>query len=649
MRILGLKKKIFLLLFITSLGTSFAQIKLPKLISDNVILQRDAELKLWGWAANNEEVVLNFRGEDYKTTANKDGRWEIKLPAQKAGGPYKMKFTASNSVKVDNVLFGDVYLCSGQSNMELPMGRIADTYSEEIKNANNSEIRQFLVPDEFEFTGEREDFSSGSWKELNEENILDFSGVAYFFAKEIYEKEEVPIGLINSALGGSPVSAWMDKDALKEFPEFYEEHLKWTDQAFIDSVSTTEQQAINNWYAELDEKDPGLAQEWFKPGVDKSSWEQVEIPGYISEEDRKDSAGVAWFSKKVNISKLPDAEKVKLHLGRLIDMDYAYVNGKQVGHTTYQYPPRKYEFNTELLNKGENEIVVRLVNNGGVTGFVEDKPYQLILDKDTLDITGTWRFKQAATMTNTPGQTFIRWKPGGLYNAMIAPLEDFELKGVLWYQGESDTDDPKLYAETFPKMIKSWRENFEDPELSFLFVQLPNFMQETTEPQESSWAEMREVQRNTNLKVPHTGMAVTIDLGEWNDIHPLNKKDVGNRLALEARKLIYDEDIISSGPAPSDWKIQDEAVVINFENLKEGWKFKNGNEPTGFTISEDGETFYKAEVAILDDNTLKIYNNKIKNPGLVRYAWANNPGNANLYNQKDLPAVPFEIELNKEK
>ncbi|WP_339649137.1 sialate O-acetylesterase [uncultured Salegentibacter sp.] len=646
---LDLKKKLFVVLFFVSVGITFAQIKLPKLISDNVVLQRDTELKIWGWAANGEVVTLQFQGENFTSETNESGKWEINLPAQKAGGPYTMTFNASNKVEVKNILFGDVYLCSGQSNMELPMGRLADTYAYEIENANNSKIRQFEVPDKYEFTGKRDDLSRGSWKEANKMNIMEFSGVAYFFAKAIYEKKEVPIGLINSALGGSPVSAWMDKEALKEFPQFYEEHLKWGNQAFLDSVVNAEQKAINNWYSDLNKKDTGLQEKWFKTDVDKTSWKEIEIPGFVSAENRNNSAGVAWFSKTVNISQLPDSDTVKLHLGRLVDMDYAYVNGKQVGHTGYQYPPRKYKFDAKLLKEGENEIVVRLVNNGGPTGFIKDKPYHLILDKDTLDIDGTWKFKQAVTMPNTPGQTFIRWKSGGLFNAMIAPLTNFELKGVLWYQGESDTDDPDLYSETFPKMIKSWRENFEDPELPFLLVQLPNFMEESTEPQESSWAEMREVQRNTNLNVPHTGMAVTIDLGEWNDIHPLNKKDVGNRLALEARKLIYDEDIVSSGPAPSAWEIKNGAVVVNFENLESGWKIKNGDQPTGFTISEDGKIFYKAKAEVIGDNTLKIYSNKIKNPGVIRYAWANNPGNANLYNLEDLPAVPFEIELTKEK
>ncbi|TDN90395.1 sialate O-acetylesterase [Salegentibacter sp. 24] len=648
MKILKLKKKILLVLFLTSVVNTFAQVKLPKLISDNVILQRGTDLKIWGWADENEKVSLIFRGEEFTTTATADGSWELQLPPQKAGGPYKMTFKASNVVEVNNILFGDVYLASGQSNMELPMRRLADTYAEEIRNAGNINIRQFQVPDEYEFSKENEDFSSGTWKEVNRENIFEFSGVAYFFAKELYEEKGIPIGIINSALGGSPVSAWMDADALKKFPVLYKEHLKWADQAFIDSVSTVERQAIDNWYAQLDKKDIGLEEEWFKTQVDKNSWKVIEVPGFISEEDRNDSAGVAWFSKKVNISKLPESEKVKLHLGRLIDMDFAYVNGKQVGHTGYQYPPRKYEFDANVLNKGENEIVVRLVNNGGVTGFVKDKDYQLILDRDTLDLTGSWKFKQAASMPNTPAQTFIRWKPGGLYNAMIAPLKKFEIKGVIWYQGESDADNPKLYAETFPEMIEAWRELLDNPDLPFLIVQLPNFMEETTGVQESNWAEMREVQRKTSLNVPNTGLAVTIDLGEWNDIHPLNKKDVGHRLALQARELIYNDDLVSSGPIPREWRTENEAVIISFDNVPNGWNFKDGEKPTGFTISGDGKTFVEAKAEVVDDNSLKIFNKEIENPKIVRYAWANNPGNANLYNNQNLPAGTFELKLTKE-
>jgi sialate O-acetylesterase len=249
-------------------------------------------------------------------------------------------------------------------------------------------------------------------------------------------------------------------------------------------------------------------------------------------------------------------------------------------------------------------------------------------------------------MPNTPSTTFIRWKAGGLYNAMIAPLIDFKLKGVIWYQGESDTGNPELYSKTFPKLINSWRSHWNQPNLPFLFVQLTNFMEETTGPQDSKWAELREVQRKTNNKISNTGMAVTIDLGEWNDIHPLNKKDVGIRLALEARRVVYNEEINSFGPSPKSTRIVNNSILIKFENINSGWKFVHENYPKGFTISGDGKVFYEAIAEVHDQKTIKVYSKKVSNPKIVRYAWANNPGNANIFNNENLPAVPFEININ---
>lgn len=643
---LNCQRLIFILLLLVWSTSSDAQIQLPKLISDNLVLQRNAELSLKGWSSGNEKVKLYFKEEIFETTANSAGEWEINLPPQKHGGPYSMRFEASNTVEIKNILFGDVYLCSGQSNMELTMGRLADHYPEEMATANNSNIRQFIVPDNFEFENAHDDFESGSWEEVNKKTISNFSGVAYFFAKAIYKEKGIPIGLINSALGGSPVSAWMDSETLKEFPDLYEEHLKWRNQALINFISSSEKKASDEWYTELNKKDKGLEQEWYKNSTDKSSWNTMKIPGFISDEDIKSEAGVVWFSKEFNLEKLPNSKTSKLNLGRLVDADQAYINGVKVGEVTYQYPPRKYEFDSKILRKNKNEIVVRLINNGGESGFVKDKDYDLIVEKDTVDLSGTWKYRSGARMPNTPGTTFIRWKPGGLYNAMIAPLIDFEIKAVLWYQGESDTGNPKQYGKTFPKLINSWRRHWNQPDLPFIFVQLTNFMEETTGPQESQWAELREVQRLVNNEVTNTGMAVTIDIGEWNDIHPLNKKDVGERLALEARRVVYDENLTSFGPSPKTAKALKNSVVIEFENVNSGWKFNNGNSPAGFSVSEDGKVFLDATAEIFDNNSIKVYNQHLKNPKFVRYAWANNPKDANLYNEENLPAVPFEIKIN---
>ncbi len=646
MKILDYKKRILLVLFLTSVGTTFAQIKLPQLISDNAILQRDTELKIWGWADNDEKVTLNFNGEEFTTTANEEGKWEIDFPAQKAGGPYKMTFSASNKVEVNNILFGDVYLGSGQSNMETTMERVSPLYPEVIANSENEEIRQFLVPDEYNFKNPAEDLSGGSWRSANPGNLKEFSAVGYFFATEIYKNQNVPVGFINSAVGGSPINAWLDAESLKNFPKMYKEHQKYQNDSLIKAIEEENSQISTKWNELLSKKDKGLTEDYVNASFD--DWETTQIPGYWKEANILDSAGVVWYKKEITLSEKPEKSTAELNLGVLIDSDKAYVNGTQVGTTGYQYPPRRYKFNSNILKEGKNIITVRLVNNGGTAGFVDDKTYFIEVDSDSIGLKGKWKYKIGATMPNMKPQRSVRFKPGGLHNAMIAPLYNTKIKGVLWYQGESDAGNPEMYSKLLPQLITSWRGLWKKPDLPFLLVQLPNFMEETTGPQESNWAEMREVQRTTGLNIPNTGMAVTIDIGEWNDIHPLNKKDVGKRLALQARELIYGEKLVSSGPAPSNWKIDNGAVMIDFDNLKSGWKFKDGNKPTGFTISEDGKTFYDAKAQVLDDNTLKIYNHEIKNPGVVRYAWANNPGDANLYNKEDLPAGPFELKITKE-
>jgi len=621
------------------------QIKLPRLLSNNAILQRDVDFTLYGWASANEEVQVLFKDKSYHTTANGNGDWEIQLQAEDAGGPYRIDFLGKNTITLENIWFGDVYLCSGQSNMELPMGRLEDAYSEELVSANHPNIRQFIVPDKFDFNTECSDLEGGKWDAVTPETISEFSGVAYFFAKAIQQKPKVPVGIINAAVGGSPLASWLDTESLKDFSELYEEHLKWKNDDLIDSITNSEIKSIQSWYSMLDDKDIGMREHWYMPTNKKDAWNNIALPEEISAEIFKKQAGVVWFSKRVELSELPLERTSRLKLGRLVDVDQTYINGYNVGGTSYQYPPRTYDFQSNILKQGENEIVVRLINNGGQAGFVKDKPYQLILDKDTLQLNGQWKYKQGALLSDTPSQTFIKWKPSGLFNAMIAPLTRFKIKAVLWYQGESDTGNPELYSKTFPKLITSWRDKWRAPNLPFLYVQLSNFMEETTGPQESNWAELREVQRKVNNSLPRTGMVVTIDIGEWNDIHPLNKKTVGDRLALEARRIVYNEELISAGPQPKSAKLEGTKVIIAFEHVANGWKVLHG-KPTGFVVSEDGINFYTAEAEILKNNLLKIHHPDIAQPKVVRYAWANNPKDANLYNMEMLPAVPFQITLN---
>lgn len=624
---------------------SSAQVKLPRLISDGMVLQRDREIKVRGRAAPHEAVKLTFRNNTYNTKADSRGNWSIPLPAQNAGGPYKMIFEASNRIVLNNIVFGDVWVCSGQSNMELTMERVREKYAKIIQQAENPDIRQFLVPDQYDFKEEHRDLDGGQWQSATPENVLGFSAVAYFFARELYEKHKVPIGLINAALGGSPVEAWMSEETLKPFPYAYEELQKFKDDKLIENIAKEDSIRTAQWYGQLNAKDLGLKDQpyWHEKDIRDENWNSMKIPGYWADEPGGNKNGVVWFRKEVNIPASMTGKPASLWLGRIVDQDFAYINGQQVGSTGYQYPPRKYAVAPGILDEGRNVIAVRVINSSGKSGFVTDKPYFLAVQDDTIDLKGLWKYKTGASMPPLKGPTFIRWKPGGLYNKMIAPLLNYTIKGVIWYQGESNTGNPSNYDKTFPAMIHNWRTEWKQGDFPFLYVQLTNFMKETTTPTASNWAELRQKQLNT-LALPNTGMAVTIDLGEWNDIHPLNKADVGKRLALLARKIAYGEkNITASGPLPEKADFRKDDIQITFRNTGKGLTTRNGKAPDYFSISSDGKNFVWAKAEITGKNTIRVWNDSVSSPVVVRYAWADNPVSANLYSKNGLPASPFEL------
>ncbi|MBF4493369.1 sialate O-acetylesterase [Flavobacterium sp. MR2016-29] len=636
-------KKILIFITLIICASSYSQIKLPRLISDGMILQRDIPVKIWGWAGPNEKVEISFNKKKFQTMSSQDGNWTIVLPAQKAGGPYEMILSASNTIALKDILFGDVWLCSGQSNMELPMERVKDKYKDSIAKADNPNIRQFLVPDQYDFAKENVDLSSGEWRSVNPQNILNFSAVAYFFASEIYAKYKIPIGLINSALGGSPAECWISAEAVKKFPEYDAEYQKFKDGKLGTQIEENDRKINTDWYKSVNQQDEGLKNHWSKPDLEDSDWATMNIPGYWADNALGNTNGAVWFRKEVDLSNLK-ATNAKLILGRIVDADSVYVNGNFVGTTSYMYPPRKYAFDPKFLKEGKNEIAIRVINNTGRGGFVADKPYQLIIDNDSIDLKGSWKYKLGTKMLPLPPQTFIRWKPVGLYNSMIAPLKNYGIKGVLWYQGESSTKKPAEYAALMETLINNWRTEWKQGSFPFLFVQLTNFMDPKTEPGESNWAALRQQQKNI-LAVPNTGMAVTIDIGEWNDIHPLNKYDVGKRLALQARKVAYGEkNIVSSGPLFKEMEQKGNQLILSFTDVGSGLIAKNNAFLRGFEIAEKDGKFVWAN-AVIEGNKIKVWSDAVSQPFKVRYAWADNPIEANLFNKEDLPASPFEASL----
>jgi len=628
-----------------SVGVVSAQVRLPRLVSDSMVLQRDSRTRIWGWASPGEKVTVRFNGQAHAAVTGVDGKWMVGLPPMSAGGPYDMEIDASNRILVKGILIGDVWVCSGQSNMELPMERVKERYPDVIAHSANPAIRQFAVGMRYNFNMPQEDVAGGSWRAASPFNVLSFSAVGYFFALALYEQYHVPIGLIRTAVGGSPAEAWLSEGALRQFPDYAAIAEKCKDTAYVEGIRRREDSVSKAWYQSIALRDMGLhgVQPWFDPAYDASGWQETSVPGFWADQGLPPVNGVMWFRKEVEVPERLTGRPVKLMLGRIVDLDSVYVNGVLVGTTGYQYPPRRYEIPSGVLRPGKNIFVVRVINSAGKGGFAVDKPYWFGVGDDRISLEGKWKYRLGATAELLPPTTFFQYKPLGLFNGMIAPLVNYRVKGVIWYQGEANTGKAWEYRHLFSSVIVDWREQFGVPDLPFLFVQLPNFGVAKAQPSESSWAALREAQLQT-LSVPHTGMAVTIDVGEWNDLHPLNKEAVGKRLALAARAVAYGEkDLVASGPVYSSMRQEEGAIRIRFTSVGGGLVAKGDGILKGFTIAGSDKHFVRAD-AVVGGNDVVVRSRQVPHPVAVRYAWADNPEWANLYNREGLPASPFRTD-----
>ncbi|WP_460549741.1 sialate O-acetylesterase [Hymenobacter daeguensis] len=624
-------------------AAAVAQVRLPRLVSDGMVLQRDADVRVWGWARPGEAVAVSFLGNTYPATTGPDGQWAVKLPRLKAGGPFEMSIKASNQLAVKDILVGDVWLCSGQSNMETPMSRLRDKYPDVIAQAANPRIRQYEVPMSYAFTGPKADVLGGQWIAADPQTVLKFSAVAYFFAREINARYQVPVGIIKDAVGGSPAEAWLSADALKQFPKYEQQAAPYRDSAAVAGIRQKEQAAIGSWYRQLHQNDKGEAPgqtPWYAPAYAAAGWKTMPVPGYWADGELGQVNGVVWFRKEVEVPADMTGKPARLELGTLVDADSTYINGRLVGTTGYQYPPRKYDFGPEILKPGRNVITVRLISNGGRGGFTKDKKYELTAGGQALDLRGPWQYQLGTTASPTPGSTTFQYQPGGLFNGMIAPVLPYAIKGVLWYQGESNAGRTADYQALFNGMIADWRQQFRRPELPFIYAQLPNFMAVRKEPSESGWAQVRDIQRR-GLALPYTGMAVLLDVGEWNDIHPLDKQTPGHRLALAAEKVAYGESkLVASGPLYQSMQTAGNKATLSFTSVGSGLVAKGGGPLTGFAIAGPDKKFVWAQAKI-EGNKVVVWSDAVTRPVTVRYAWADNPESANLYNKEGLPASTF--------
>lgn len=613
----------FFLMIFFSHQMAFGKIKLPDLVSDKMVLQRDVELKIWGWADQGENITIRFRNETYNTSPDKTGKWSVQLKPQKAGGPFVMEI---NEITIRDILVGDVWLASGQSNMETPIARLTDRFPE-INVSDFNKIRYFKVPTQNNVESVQENIAAGGkWFTGTASEVMNWTAFAYFYALEAYEHTKIPQGMLVSSLGGSAIQSWISQEHLKDFPN--------------DLIDKQALSALNS--SKLD-KGRNL---WNQKDFDDADWKKAKVPGKWKDNGIQ-AKGTVWFRKNFELPASMDGKFARLYLGVMVDSDSVFVNGKFVGSTSYTYPPRKYDIPGGILKQGKNTIVIQLTSNFGNGEFVADKPYKIVGDGVTVDLTGEWKYNIGRDMSKDEDYKSklknLRNTPSGLYNGMIYPIRDYKVRGAIWYQGESNAGQSENYAGLLKNLIENWREVFQWEQMPFLLVQLPNFMEKTNDPNASSgWAGIREAQFKTSQTVPYTAMSVNYDLGEWNDIHPLNKKDMAKRLFLAARKLIYGEKLVSSGPVFRSMKVENSAIILSFDNIGKGLKSING-ALKHFAIAGSDKKFVWAEAKI-KGNTVLVSSKDIKNPVAVRYAWSNNPEEANLENAEGLLASPFRTD-----
>ena len=511
-------------------------VRLPSVLCDGMVIQRNKPICIWGWADSHESFSLCWQGASHQVAADENGRWEITLPAAEAGGPYTMTV---GDVQINDILVGDVFLCSGQSNMELPVRRVTDMFAEEIASYENPDIRHYAVPQTFDFTAPQEDTPEASWKPCTQENVMNFSALAYFFAKELYKKTGVPVGLVNASWGGTPVEAWMSEEALTPFPKYINEKRIYEDDGYRQRIKQLEGENFYRWNTALDQGDPGLngSVKWYSAQLNDDDWTKVEMFSREWGNDGLNPAGGShWLRKDIDIPSEMAGKEAVIRMGCIVDADSVYVNGHFVGNTTYQYPPRIYRIPAGILKEGSNNITVRVISNGGQPSFVPEKPYRIICGSSEVSLEGTWKYRQGAPMPNAPSMMFFYYKPVCLYNAMIHPLKNLRFCGTLWYQGESNVERRNEYAALLCLMIQNWRETFNDPGLPFYIVELAEFLHESDMQGRMAWDEMRAEQAQAAVLSGNAVLIKNKDLGEWNDIHPLDKKTLGQRIALEVLK-----------------------------------------------------------------------------------------------------------------
>ena len=631
-------------------------IALSPLFTNNMVLQQKQDIAIWGTAEAGGEVNVSLNGQQAKTIVADNGLWNVKLKPIVAGGPYELVISGEDTIKINNVMMGEVWICSGQSNMEMPMlGKWSkvNNYEQEIAGADYPNIRLLMVDKEFANTPQTS-FNSKGWKECSPETIAKFSAVAYFFGRNLHKKLNVPIGLVQTAWGGTIVEAWTSAQSLKKIPEFTET----VNEIESDTISKEEWEAAQagrkkEWPDKIGKiiKENGSWEHGYQNSDNNiADWKTMKLPTRWEDVDAgmEEVDGLVWFSRDVEVPASWKGKELMLSLGKINDYDFTWFNGVKVGRGIDVSDLRYYAIPANLVKPGKNRITVEVLDigaSGGLYGPATEM--KLSNGNDSIILTGNWKYKvepikiDVSKLPEKPDQNSGVNRPTVLYNAMINPLLKYRIRGAIWYQGESNAERAYQYRTLFKTMINDWRTVWKQGDFPFFFVQLANFKAVKEQPAGDSWAELREAQTMA-LDLPNTGMAVTIDIGDAKDIHPGNKQDVGKRLALTALSQVYGNGGRIMGPMYKSMKIEGNKIRLQFDYANEGLKTRNSEKLTGFAVAGKDSVFVWADAEIIGNEVI-VSSTKVDNPVAVRYGWAANPI-CNLYNGNGLPASPFRTD-----
>ena len=634
-------------------GVLQAKVVLPSVFTDNMVLQQKTDITFYGDATKNKQLTVKtgWNGKEYHTEADGQGKWSLKIPTPAAGGPYEITFSDGKKLQLKNVMIGEVWFCSGQSNMEMPVagwGKVMN-YEQEIAEAAYPAIRLFQVKKNTSLAPLKEVESTlGGWQECSSATVPEFSALAYFYARALWKELNVPIGVIDCTWGGTPAEAWMNHETLRQVMGFREEMDKLERLGFDPNrmeQAYSEERA--HWQSLFTEKDKGMENGklcWTAPSLSEEDWQTISLPGYWEGKGLKDFDGIIWFRRSLEIPAEWAGKPLTLRLGMIDDEDITYFNGVEIARGAGYMTPRTYTIPAKLVKAGKAVLAVRVSDFGG-EGGIHGKAEELYVEADgkRISLAGDWKYRIGLSLTGFPPAPISPVQsssyPTVLFNAMVKPWTAFPIKGVIWYQGEANVGRSEQYGDLFPALITDWRRQWRS-DFPFYFVQLANFMESKKIQPDSEWAALREAQTKA-LKLDQVGMAVTIDIGLADDIHPKNKQEVGRRLALVALAGSYGKNVSSSAPVFQNYIIKGNKMELDFGQKQDGFQIK-GTTLKGFTIAGPDRVFYPAE-AMVHDGKIILSSTEVPAPLAARYGWADNP-DCNLYGENGLPVAPFRTD-----